>query len=332
MGLKDKVLLEASVPAAAKTLDEMSNPKYISADKAIPLTLLKNCEGLAFITIYKAGLFMIGGQVGGGCVIAKIPDESAPGGFRWSGPVGVQVGGLQGGFIFGGEKISSIIILNTKGAIRGFMGDGQIQFGGSLSLAAGPTGRDMAANIAVSDNKEIIPAYSYSVAKGAYIGATLDGVVLKVNHEDNQKYYGRPVTADAIISGTERPPLGVNVLYSALDASLQIANSSSKKDIKPLGASGKDLLTESLAEGALPAGWKTLYTEDGKPYYFNEATNTTTWDKPAASPPVPAPAPAPAPPPPPAAGLPAGWEELKTPEGKPYYFNKASNTTQWEKP
>lgn len=333
MGLSEKVELAAAVPAAAKTLDEMANPKYISADKAIPLTLIKNCEGIAFITIYKAGLFMIGGQVGGGCVIAKIPDEAAPNGYRWSGPVGVKVGGLQGGFIFGGEKISSIIILNTKGAVRGFMGEGQIQFGGSLSLAAGPTGRDIAANVAVSNTKEIVPAYSYSVAKGAYIGATLDGVVLKINAKDCQNYYGRPVTAESIMSGTETPPLACKPLYETLDACISMSTSKEVKDSSApgLGQSGKQLLSESLGEGQLAEGWTTLYTEDGKPYYFNEATNTTTWDKPLAPKPVPAPAPPPPAPPAPA-GLPPGWEELKTPEGKPYYFNKTNNTTQWEKP
>lgn len=47
-------------------------------------------------------------------------------------------GGLGGGFIFGGEKIDSIIILNTKSAVRAFMGGQQVTFGGNLSVAAGP--------------------------------------------------------------------------------------------------------------------------------------------------------------------------------------------------
>jgi lipid-binding SYLF domain-containing protein len=65
---------------------------------------LRHCEGIAFIRIYKAGLFMLGGNVGGGCVIAKIKDATEEAGYRWSAPIAVVCGGLGGGFVFGGEQ------------------------------------------------------------------------------------------------------------------------------------------------------------------------------------------------------------------------------------
>lgn len=49
------------------------------------------------------------------------------------------------------------------------MGKGQVTFGGALSLAVGPVGRDIAGNVGLSDTKEISAAYSYSRAKGAYV-------------------------------------------------------------------------------------------------------------------------------------------------------------------
>lgn len=76
--------------------------------------------------------------VGGGCVLAKVPDESDPRGWRWSGPSSVVCAGLSGGFTFGAERVESLILLNTKSAVKGFMGDDQITFGGNLSIAAGP--------------------------------------------------------------------------------------------------------------------------------------------------------------------------------------------------
>ena len=333
MGLSDKVKLDGAIPRAVQTLNEMANPKYVKLDQAIPRKLLQNCKGIAFITVYKAGLFMIGGQVGGGFVITKIPDESSPDGFRWSAPLGVSVAGLQGGFIFGGEKISSVIILNTPGSIRGFAGKGQVSLSGSLSLAAGPTGRDISAGVGVSNTKEVVPAYSYSIAKGAYIGATLDGAILKVNQEDNAKFYGIPdVTSDAILSGEVRPPLSVTHLYECIQecsGPVSVVDGSHQGGSK-LGNSGKQLLNESLGDGPLPPGWQLLHTPEGKPYYF-DGTNTT-WEKPAAVVP-PRPTPPPPPPAPPAAtSLPSGWEALTTDDGKTYYLNKVTNVTQWEKP
>jgi len=324
MGMSDKVLLKNAVPAAAKAIDEMANPSKVSVDDGIPLALLRNCKGIAFITIYKAGMFFLGGQVGGGCVITKIPDPSSPLGYKWSGPVGVQVGGLQGGLIFGGEKISSIIILNTEGAVRGFMGDGQIQFGGAMSLAAGPRGRNAAANVAVSNTKEIVPAYSYSTAKGAYLGATLDGVVLKVNRSDCQDFYGTPVSPEDILTGKANPPQSCDVLLKAitdLDTSF-ISNNTSGTFDSTLASAEKENKSD---RSDLPSDWVELYTSEGKPYYYNESTNCTTWDKPTSEK-------AQIPARPAATELPPGWEELETETGKKYYCNRSLNVTQWSRP
>ena len=66
--------------------------------------------------------------------------------------------------------------MNTRSAVRAFMGEKQITFGGNVSLAIGPVGRDIEAHVGISDNKELIAAYSYSQAKGAYglAGAMID--------------------------------------------------------------------------------------------------------------------------------------------------------------
>jgi lipid-binding SYLF domain-containing protein len=298
--------LEGSVDKATRILAGFINPKYVKADKQVPATLLRHCEGIAFITIVKAGLFFLGGNLGSGCVLAKIKDEKSPRGWRWSGPVAVGVGGLGGGFIFGAEKIDSMIILRTQTAVRAFMGDGQVTFGANVSLAVGPVGRDLETHVGVSNNKEFVAAYSYSVAQGLYIGGTLEGAILLARSDDNKKFYNDPsVTATKILSGEANPPLCVDTLhrelyaihdktgdYAGLESSVrdgvQSKPGSQSSTGGPTGAD-QPLPTASGAEPQLAPNWRKVFTADGKAYYHNTVTNETAWEAPVVQgPPKPA--------------------------------------------
>ncbi|KAJ1484894.1 hypothetical protein T484DRAFT_2475129 [Baffinella frigidus] len=86
------------------------------------------------------------------------------------------------------------------------------------------------------------------------------------------------------------------------------------------------------AEEVLPPGWKMLFTKEGRKYYHDTNTNTTTYDLPT-PPPITPPARmqrsgSHVPP----SMLPAGWQELKASDGRSYYVNGATNTTSWERP
>ncbi|GBG24358.1 SH3 domain-containing YSC84-like protein 1 [Hondaea fermentalgiana] len=295
--------LEGYTDKCIRMLNDMVNPKYVKADKQIPATLLRHCEGIAFITIFKAGMFMLGGNVGGGCVIAKVKDPNSPRGWRWSGPASVTVGGLGGGFVFGAEKIDSLIILNTKTAVRAFMGKGQVTLGGNVALAAGPVGREIEAHAGISANKKVVAAYSYSKAQGLFIGFTLEGALLVSRSKDNIKYYSdQSATAERILMGEIRPPLQVDTLHRELYAihdrkgdyaALERMSGSSTNSSFPTGASSVASNPPSVQSAApvsdLPPNWRRVFTADGKPYYHNTATNETSWE-------MPAPASVPAPP------------------------------------
>ncbi|KAJ6508748.1 hypothetical protein C8R45DRAFT_968578 [Mycena sanguinolenta] len=100
----------------------------------------------------------------------------------------------------------------------------------------------------------------------------------------------------------------------------------------------------------LPQGWERRIDPQGRTYYVDHTTRTTTWHRP--QPPVVAPR-APAPSVSPArtpnvgnlnasttsapAGyadvpLPSGWEERRTPEGRPYFVDHQTRTTTWVDP
>jgi lipid-binding SYLF domain-containing protein len=58
---------------------------------------------------------------------------------------------------------------------------------------------------------------SYSRTRGLFAGASLSGAVVKQDRDDNEKLYGRKVTAkEILIDGTVRTPQVALALNSAL--------------------------------------------------------------------------------------------------------------------
>ena len=69
-------------------------------------------------------------------------------------------------------------------------------------------------------------------------------------------------------------------------------------------------------EPALPEGWSSAVSPDGRTYFYHAATRTTQWKPPAAE----------------AAALPPGWRRVQDARGRWYYFHKETRTTQWGPP
>lgn len=91
--------------------------------------------------------------------------------------------------------------------------------------------------------------------------------------------------------------------------------------------------------GQLPPGWERRIDLSGRPYYVDHNRRTTSWNRP--DPPQlrqPAATSLPAPHQPQTSSnyadvpLPAGWEERRTPEGRPYFVNHNARSTTWSDP
>ncbi len=296
--------LDNTIPNAVEMLRLMARPDHVTPDAAIPLALIEHCEGLAFIRVYKAGLFFLGGNLGAGCVVSKVRDDTSPLGFRFSAPVAIRVGGLGGGFVFGGQQMDSIVILNTKSSVRAMTGAGQLTFGGSVGLAVGPVGRDLKADVGASNTGEISAALTYSRSRGAYIAGTLEGGVIDVNNAENRRFYeSYEATSLEILAGNFPTPEKATCLENELYAML-----SETGDYEWMGenspavrsASSGRLASMGFAsnvvkkEPALPNGWHKAETPNGEIYYYNSQTNVTQWDIPvgmSGQPPPPPPPP-----------------------------------------
>jgi lipid-binding SYLF domain-containing protein len=78
----------------------------------------------------------------------------------------------------------------------------KVKLGADASIAAGPVGRDAAADTDAYLRSEIL---SYSRARGVFVGVSLEGSTLRPDNKANRVIYGRSVTAAEIIRESEVP-------------------------------------------------------------------------------------------------------------------------------
>jgi lipid-binding SYLF domain-containing protein len=174
------------------------------AERSIPPLVVQNAKGIAILRVLKGGFF-VSGRIGEGLVIARLPEGG------WSGPSAIGTGGAGFGFQVGGQVTEFVIILNTRAAVKAFARGGNLEFGGALSVAAGPVGRAAEAGIL-----PVAAVYTYSRSQGLFAGASLEGTILIAQSDKNARYYGGPVTPEEILSGCVPPPQSASQLVATL--------------------------------------------------------------------------------------------------------------------
>ena len=162
------------------------------------------------MTVIKAG-FMVSGRGGSGVVVART-------GKGWSGPSAIGTGGAGFGFRIGAEETDFIFVLNTREAVEAFSHGGNVQFGGNMSVAAGPLGRT-----AEADVTPIAAVYAYSRSQGLFASMSPEGFVIVTRNETNAEYYGGPVTPGQILYGKARPGGGQEASKGAGEVLMNLA-------------------------------------------------------------------------------------------------------------
>jgi SH3 domain-containing YSC84-like protein 1 len=172
-------------------------------ESAIPDVIMREAKGLAILTVTKAG-FVFSGRGGNGIVVARTEKG-------WSGPSAIGAGGMGFGFQAGAQVSELVIVLNTPDAVAAFAKGGNFTFGGAMSLATGPVGRDLEGSMALG-----AVMYTYSRSQGLFAGVSLEGTVIGTRDTVNAEYYGKVVQAREILSGNVAPPAGAQKLLKIL--------------------------------------------------------------------------------------------------------------------
>src|SRR5262249_20247770 len=93
-------------------------------------------------------------------------------------------------------------------------GGRDLKLGVDAAAVAGPVGRSAEAGVNLKFESAI---YSYSRAKGLFVGVALDGAVLSIDKDKNEKVYGTSVTTTDILNGKVAVNSAVRPFVDTLD-------------------------------------------------------------------------------------------------------------------
>jgi hypothetical protein len=106
-----------------------------------------------------------------------------------------------------------VLLFMNAGGIEKLLED-KFTLGADASVAGGPVGRTASAATDIQLSAQIL---SYSRSQGLFAGVALEGAVLRPSADDNQKLYGRAVTArDLLLVGDIPAPATAQPLISLL--------------------------------------------------------------------------------------------------------------------
>ena len=186
---------------AEEILDQLAGVK----EAVIPDKILKDARCVAIIPSMVKGGFVVGAEHGRGVATCRING-------RWSAPAFFTATGGSWGAQIGVEGIDVVMVFrNEEGANK--LLDANFKIGGDLSAAAGPVGRQASASTDIKANTAIL---TYSRAKGAFLGATLNGVSVRPDKDSTIAFYGRDQDFRDVLTGKVQPPADARAFLGAL--------------------------------------------------------------------------------------------------------------------
>lgn len=167
-------------------------------DRSVPQELLEDCKCIVVIPGMIKGALGFGARFGKGIMTCRNEHGA------WSPPSFMSLKGGSWGLQIGGEKTDLVLFFMNERGARSLVTSSKFTLGGKASVAAGPLGRSGEASTDLKLNAEI---YSYAKSKGLFAGLSLEGARLAPNTKANAEYYGREVTAKALLFDHQAPRL-----------------------------------------------------------------------------------------------------------------------------
>jgi SH3 domain-containing YSC84-like protein 1 len=176
----------------------------------IPANLVDKAECVVVIPSVLKAAFGLGGAYGRGAMICRSGEHfTGP----WGAPTMIALEGGSFGFQLGGEATDFVILVtNPRGATA--ILKNKVKLGADAAAAAGPKGRDAAAETDVTLRAEML---TYSRSRGLFAGVSLEGSTLRPDDSGNESIYGKKITAeDIVLKGAVPPPASAQKMIATL--------------------------------------------------------------------------------------------------------------------
>jgi lipid-binding SYLF domain-containing protein len=158
-----------------------------AADKGIPQELLAKAD--CILIFPSVGAFNVGSNGDRGVASCRQPDG------KMGSAAFYTLGGASMGFELGGQSADLVMLVMNESGVDHLLAD-RFTIGGEATARPGPVGRTAQA---ASDAQLHAQILAWSRSHGAFVGAALDGSVVKPNRDANARMYGQETSGRAIL-------------------------------------------------------------------------------------------------------------------------------------
>ncbi len=198
---KNQSDISKRIEASAKVLDEIMG----TPDKAIPDKVMSGAKCIAVIPSMVKIAVGFGGNHGKG--VATCRTEHG-----WSAPAPITITGGSWGLQLGGQAVDLVMIVMNQSGMDHLLSS-KFKLGADASAAAGPVGRDAAADTDIKMRSEVL---TYSRARGLFAGVDLSGAALTQDKDETRLLYGKFEPFEAILDGKVQPTSASEPFLSAV--------------------------------------------------------------------------------------------------------------------
>ncbi|HVI10547.1 MAG TPA: lipid-binding SYLF domain-containing protein [Candidatus Binatia bacterium] len=199
---KNRSDIDKRIDASAHVLTEIMG----TPDKAIPDKVMKDAKCIAVIPSMVKIAIGFGGNHGKGVATCRTDAGT------WSALAPITISGGSWGLQLGGQAIDLVMVVMNQQGMDHLLSS-KFKIGADASAAAGPVGRDTAAD---TDWKMKAELLTYSRARGIFAGIDLSGSAVTQDKDETRLLYGKFFPFSEILSGKVRSPRASNPFLEAV--------------------------------------------------------------------------------------------------------------------